>query len=148
MGSQSWKHFLLKKVCLVLGIFEFLSAYACWTAPALPPHVPSVVQRDPSVRVLFVVYLLTLGLQRLSYGFSKDNNLMQVLALWLTHFVEAFLWWTLAMLNTSLTFMGVMQEVVTLRWGVQPLLALIGVPVLLLVMMYLSTDTFVKKKKI
>ena len=100
------------------------------------------------VRCIFAVYLLTLGLQRLSYGFSKDNNIMLVFTLLLTHIVEGFLWWSMALTKSSLTPIVLLLDAIQLKLGVDTFIVLIGVPLLVTLMMYLSIDSFIKKKNI
>lgn len=108
---------------------------------------------------------MTLGLQRLSYGFSKDNNIMLVLTLLLTHVIEGYLWWSMALAKSSLTpiilfidavkfKLGILLHILFLASlltrfvGVDTFIVLIGVPLLVVLMTYLSIDSFVKKKKI
>jgi len=208
-SSFTWRHYLLKKVCIVLGVYEFISAYIFYYNPKYslhhiptefkyptgthPPVTPILLNsysfiltgthppvtpiwlnsysfiltgtHSPVtpilpnsyslnvvlfnlVRCIFAVYLLTLGLQRLSYGFSKDNNIMLVFTLLLTHIVEGFLWWSMALTKSSLTPVVLLLDAIQLKLGVDTFIVLIGVPLLVTLIMYLSIDTFIKKKNI
>ena len=209
-SSFTWRHYLLKKVCIVLGVYEFVSAYNFYYNPNYSlHHIPNEFKYPTGthppvtpiwlnsysfiltgthspvtpiwlnsyslnvvlfnlVRCIFAVYLLTLGLQRLSYGFSKDNNIMLVFTLLLTHIVEGFLWWSMALTKSSLTpgthslthllthspnhllthSVVLLLDAIQLKLGVDTFIVLIGVPLLVILMMYLSIDSFIKKKKI
>ena len=89
-------------VVFCLGSFEFYTAWTFYTEAELRTGVgqmlPAVFAENYCARVLFTVYLLTLGLQRLTWYFSTEDrhSFEQWLCLLLTHLFEACMWWILA----------------------------------------------------
>ncbi len=95
-------------IAIILGIFEFIACYELWSKKehknALLP--PDFFAHEP-VKMVWMAYILTLGLQRLTWSFGKyrygDGNLplfssvAGYLCLVMTHVVEACLWWSLAL---------------------------------------------------
>ncbi len=78
------------------------------------------------MRCIFAVYLMTLGLQRLSYGFSKDNNIMLVFTLLLTHLIEGYLWWSMALTKSALTPIILFIDAVQFKLGISLYILLIA----------------------
>jgi hypothetical protein len=150
--SKSWVDISGKarRLFFIMGTFEFYTAYKFFTdAESFSGHgqmVDSSFATNPCVRMLFSVYMLTLGLQRLQwyYGTESSHNMFQWLCLLLTHVVEAIMWWVFAdaqgLLGRSLASVAVdevplfLYDLVTLQTPVQleHLALLIGVPVLCL----------------
>lgn len=101
---------LCNKVAIILGVFEFVACYEIWVkdehSNALLPD-DFFVLHGKSGRLVWMAYITTLGLQRLTWSFGKyrygDGNypmfsaMAGYLCLVLTHVVEAVLWWQLAL---------------------------------------------------
>jgi hypothetical protein len=75
----------------VLGVFEFFSAYQFFTSPhtvvADNTLLPHLFASNPAALCVYVAYILTLGLQRLTYAYS-EKTWGTYGSLVLTHVVE------------------------------------------------------------
>jgi len=127
-------------VCLILGFFEFFAAYDFYVnadAKVLTDRLyPVVLASDPTVRVVFCTWLVTLGCQRLTYAFSEPTFGSWIFLV-ITHIAELAMWYYFAMLPSfrgELTFEEMVVEVATLKsvGGAHAFICIIGVPLLIL----------------
>jgi len=87
---------------MIIGYFELYQASSFYIADdsvfGKGSLFPSQIAESYSMRVLFSVYLATLGLQRLTWYYSTDtsHNFSQWVCLLSTHVVEVVLWWVMA----------------------------------------------------
>lgn len=135
----------------VLGTFEFYSAWSFFTSPEEKcgdgKMLPLIFETHFAARLIFSVYLLTLGLQRLSWYYGTQegaHTFEQWGTLLLTHLVEASLWWLLAndqgLLGRDMFTVGLAEmptflyNIVSLQTPAQAehLILLVGVPYLCL----------------
>lgn len=91
---------IIKAIAFALGVFEFFAIYKFWTDDAADsmkenPLLPQLIATDYTARLLYSAYILTLGLQRLTFAVT-DITVMSWLLIFVTHFVESTLWWGLA----------------------------------------------------
>lgn len=147
-------------VCIVLGLFEFISATGIIFHPELKgqkePLIPPVILEQTMTRVLLAVYVMTLGLQRLTWATSRSTT-YSWLCLLLTHIIEGGMWWFFAfsqphLFNTTASdvkFDVILKETVTLRskGGVPALIVLCGVPILVLFFALSGPNNQSKKAK-
>lgn len=83
--------FFTKVLSFVLGAYEFYACYKGWSGKQ-NSLFPSIYMRE---RILYAAYILTLGLQRLTFS-AVSANILSWVCLIGTHMVEAWLWWSLA----------------------------------------------------
>ncbi len=87
------------------------------------------------VRLLYCAYILTLGLQRLTFGL-ESGAFGSWLCLIATHVVEMLLWWTLALDSgfnqENLTFSDVLRKAVSFQLPPQCTILLLLVPLIVL----------------
>ena len=94
-------------------------------------------------KLLYCTYILTLGLVRLTFA-TGNLTFLPWVALVLTHVIECYLWWSLALAPTfnkdSLSAVELAKEAVTLNLpgGFQTALQLVGVPVLIVLFLILG----------
>lgn len=130
---------IVSVLCLVLGAFEFVSVYSLTNTDSSSildchKHLPAVFIEDASVKILFTVYLLTLGCQRFTYAFAYNRSGIAIrLSLIVTHVIEAYLWWSIAVFTKSTedTKLSLLLDIINLKYGFNSCLVLIGVPALI-----------------
>ena len=85
-------------ICVLLGIFEFYSAYDFFNNAeerVKDNLVFPEIWKDPFVIPLFMAYVVMLGLLRLHWSLGR-NGIIEWTSLILGHVVEMILWWNLA----------------------------------------------------
>lgn len=135
-GSSSFLVKLTKFVVLVLGLFEFFACYQHWTVPGKNGNV-LYTTRDFHEKLLYSTYILTLGLQRLTFVTSCGGVTgLSWLTLIGTHIVEGLFWWSCALerYNMTINASSPVQDVVKTILGKistpDEYIVLCGVPVL------------------
>ena len=130
----------IKILCFILGLFEFFSVYQLNTLDEnklITEHakvLPSFVIRDSSAKLIYCGFLLMLGLQRLTWAtVNGTTSLYSWIVLILTHTIECFIWYSLALdVNRYETLQSLIMKTTRGELGVFALLVLIGVPCLVL----------------
>ena len=87
----------IKGLLFVLGVFEFFAAYKFYTDPEAAVAQNALLSRlylDDSVKPLYICYILTLGMARLSFFFSKGGAGPWAMLIG-THICESVMWWNL-----------------------------------------------------
>jgi hypothetical protein len=125
---EKWHAFIMsfvkatRIVCTLVGLFEFISAVSFffdgeYKVQSTEKLVPSVIGTDPNVKVLYCVYLITLGVQRLSWS-SGNGGLIAWILLLLTHISEFWMWFTFATRSEfrgDSTLQELLLDIVTLK---------------------------------
>ena len=148
---------LIKILCFILGLFEFFAVYQFNTLDEnklIMEHskvLPSFFIRDNSAKLIYSGFLLMLGLQRLTWATVNGNtNLYSWIVLILTHAIECFIWYSLALdVNRYETLQSLIMKTITFELGVFPLLVLVGVPLLVILFSLCGLiDLTTKKSKV
>lgn len=94
-------------IVLLLGLFEFFALYELWTTNISDTNllIPKDFFDDIRVKFLYSAYILTLGIQRITWS-SIEINLLSWACFVLTHVVESLLWWSLAIAKYASTDVG------------------------------------------
>jgi hypothetical protein len=97
---------LVKFVVFVLGVYEFLAFYQLWSGAGKEGNL-LYFTRDFNEKALYSAYILTLGLQRLTFVTSCGGiNGLSWLTLIGTHLVETLLWWSCALNKFQVPFVN------------------------------------------
>jgi hypothetical protein len=137
-------------ICFLLGIFEFFSAFQFYfhgeQIVAVDKLNPGIIGTEEACKILFCTYIITLGIQRLSWALG-NGGLLPWLFLLLTHLVEWGMWCAFAFLprfRGDSTLQELFQEVLTLQspGGPHALVVLILLPVLILFFLLMGPSQF------
>ncbi len=165
MGSADLT--LAKLIAIILGVFEFFACFDLWFGTASKPAadalgaggnalLPSDLFGNKLVKVLYSAYILTLGLQRLTWSFGVYKNksmafsFLNYLCLLATHTAEAWLWWSCALephFNVKQqSALDILIDAAqgNARGGALTTILLVGVPALVL---YFSIAAFPQSNK-
>ena len=156
----------LKIVCVALGVFEFLAVWSLVQTPASEVlkkqqyTLPAILLTDVNSKIVFCGYLLTLGLQRLTFGLTSTENIATLSCLIITHVIECVIWFSLAynnifLINTETSdgtdavkafFLNIAQ----FKYGMHPFIVLVGVPILtsLFIASAISITSAAQRKKV
>mmetsp|Transcript_2477 Transcript_2477/g.2438 ORF Transcript_2477/g.2438 Transcript_2477/m.2438 type:complete len:157 (-) Transcript_2477:130-600(-) len=140
----------------LLGIFEFISSITFYynsidRVENNERLTPIIIASNDIVKVLFCVYLITLGIQRLSWSLGNGGILSWLLLL-LTHLIEWFMWCYFATLSSfrgDLSLNELIIEVITLKsiGGLHAFIVLILLPILILFFIIMGPGSFQSKTK-
>ena len=109
----------LQGLTLFLGIFEFFAAYKYLNEGAESFEFSAHFLTDPHAKYLYVMFILTLGLQRLTFA-TSDRGFFPWLCLVVTHVIESIFWWKLAFINNIIGDQPIdafLMDVVTFKHG-------------------------------
>ena len=145
---------IVRLILLFLGLFEFFAAWKFhfYTEDAINENVLlSTAFMSEDVKVLFICYVITLGIARLSFVFG-EVNVFNWLALIGTHIVEALLWWRLMIIrgiSSSKNIFETFQQLVflELKGGALTSILLLGIPFLVVLFSTMEPQNFKKSKK-
>jgi hypothetical protein len=88
----------IKGLTLFLGLFEFVAAYKYLTQGAEDFEFQALYLGDTNATYLYVMFILCLGLQRLTFALG-EGGFGPWLCLVVTHAFESVFWWKLALHN-------------------------------------------------
>jgi hypothetical protein len=137
-------------LCFLLGVFEFFAAYKFYfhgeQIVEVDKLTPAIIGTEEACRILFCTYIITLGIQRLSWAFGS-GGLLAWLFLLLTHLVEWGMWCGFAFLpkfRGDLTLHELFHEVLSLKsdGGAHALVVLILLPVVILFFLLMGPSQF------
>ena len=137
----------LKILCISLGVFEFLAVWSLLQTPAevilkkQQYTLPAILVTDINAKIVFCGYLLTLGLQRLTFGLTSNENIATLSCLVITHVIECIIWFSLAYNNIFLINVQTSNDntdivsafiinIIHFKYGAHPYIVLVGVPIL------------------
>lgn len=146
----------LKVSCLILGYFEFLAVNLFFFSAEIDllrkhPLLPSIIITDLRVKILYCAYILTLGLQRLTFAYG-NQSVGSWLCLVTTHAIECGLWWSLALSeefnknNLSVTELFVEAAQLKLPGGINTAIMLLIVPTLTMYFLINGIATHLKRR--
>lgn len=142
-------------ICFLLGIFEFISAVQFYfqSEQTIEQNKlnPDILGTNEASKILFCTYLITLGIQRLSWALGNGGFIPWLLLL-LTHLVEWGMWCGFAFLprfRGDSTLNELFHEVATLQspGGPHAFVVLILLPVLILFFLLMGPSQFQTKQK-
>mmetsp|Transcript_1204 Transcript_1204/g.1963 ORF Transcript_1204/g.1963 Transcript_1204/m.1963 type:complete len:154 (+) Transcript_1204:45-506(+) len=139
----------------ILGVFEFVSAASFYFNAAervlAERLTPAIFAENFPVKVLFCSYLITLGVQRLSWSLGSGGCAQWILMI-VTHLTEWTMWCCFATgddFRRNLTNGELFVEIATVKspGGVHAAVVVVGVPLLILLLLLTGPGRFGKKKE-
>ena len=141
-------------ILIVLGSFEFFAAWKFFF------HTETSINENPllstnfmneDVKTLFVCYIITLGIFRLSFALG-NKDFPSWVGLVGTHFIEAILWWRLIFvqkLSEATNLLDIAKEIILLKLNGSIVIALLllGVPLLILLFLIMGVNFYTKSQK-